>query len=129
MRPSISYRIGYHDETNINSVEDQSSSNFFSIIGGDVTHWFWPGIWQVYRPVWDWYYLKSLPACTGIMLVPDLGHTRLVWYLIPVFIPVSIPVSDPIYQTALVFDTSVHTSIDTSLWPYIPDQQWSLHSV
>jgi hypothetical protein len=49
----------------------------------------------VYRLVWDWYYLKSLPACTGIKLIPDLGHTRLVWYLIPVLIPVS----DPIYQT------------------------------
>ncbi len=49
----------------------------------------------VYRLVWDWYYLKSLPACTGIKLVPDLGHTRLVWYLIPVLIPVS----DPIYQS------------------------------
>jgi hypothetical protein len=61
MRPSISYRIGYHDETNINSVEDH----------------------------------------------PDLGS----------------------YLTGLVFGTSVHTSIDTSLWPYIPDQQWSLHSV
>jgi hypothetical protein len=32
-------------------------------------------------------------------LVPDLGRTRLVWYLIPVFIPVLIPVSDPTYQT------------------------------
>jgi hypothetical protein len=47
----------------------------------------------------DWYYLKSPPTGTGIKLVPDLGHTRLVWYLIPVFILVLIPVSDPTYQT------------------------------
>jgi hypothetical protein len=51
--------IGYQDETNTNSVEDQSYSNFYSLIGGDVTHWFWPGIWQVYIDLYD---LKSLSA-------------------------------------------------------------------
>jgi hypothetical protein len=34
-----------------------------------------------------------------LKLVPDLGHTRLVWYLIPVFIPLLIPVCDPIHHT------------------------------
>jgi hypothetical protein len=61
--------------------------------------WYMADICLIYRLVWDWYYLKSLPAYTGIKLVSDLGHTRLVWYLISVFIPILIPVSDPIYQT------------------------------
>ncbi len=47
----------------------------------------------------DWYYIKSLAAGAGIKLVPDLGHKKLVSYLIPVLIPVLISVSDPIYQT------------------------------
>jgi hypothetical protein len=33
-----------------------------------------------------------------LKLVPDLDHTRLVCYLIPVFIPVLIPVCDPIHH-------------------------------
>jgi hypothetical protein len=45
------------------------------------------------------YQLISIPAGTGTKLLPDLGHTRLISYLIPVFIPVLIPVSDNIYQT------------------------------
>ncbi len=68
----------------------------------------------VYRLVWDWYYLKSLPACTGIKLVPDLGHTRPVWYLIPVLIPVS----DPIYlgYKFLSFESSWSVCEMKKLW-------------
>jgi hypothetical protein len=49
--------------------------------------------------VYAWYYLKSLLVGTSIKLVPNLGHTKLVWYLIPMLIPLLIPTFDHIYQT------------------------------
>ncbi len=52
------------------------------------------------------YQLILIPAGTGTKLLPDLGHTQLISYLIPVFIPVLILVSDHIYQT----DTSFYNA-------------------
>jgi hypothetical protein len=41
---------------------------------------------MVYRLILD---IKSLLVDTSIKRVPDLSHTRLIWYLIPVLILVS----------------------------------------
>jgi hypothetical protein len=94
---------------------------------GQVYAWYIDWYMQL---IWDWYYLESLLAGTGIKLVPDLGHTILVWYLIPMFIPVLISVFDPTYQNntglnilglflgqVLFFKTTVNTrSHMWSIW-------------
>jgi hypothetical protein len=54
---------------------------------------------MVYRLILD---LKSLLVGTGIKLVPELIHIRLVWYLIPVLISVSDPTTRPTLVTTYV---------------------------
>jgi hypothetical protein len=89
-----------------------------------------------YIPVLVWYQLILIPAGAGIRLNTDFelvyawyidwyetgitsGPYQLVLALLRGWVP-----DFRSYQNGLVFDTSVHTSIDTSLWWYISDQYW-----
>jgi hypothetical protein len=50
-----------------------------------------------------YYQLISIPTDINIKLISDLGHIKLVWYLIPMLILTSILAFEPIY----------HSNIDT----------------
>jgi hypothetical protein len=43
-----------------------------------------------------YYQLILIPVDTNIKLISDLGHIKLVWYLIPMLILISILAFDPI---------------------------------